>query len=226
VTKRTCKKCSEEKSIELFVSNRNCASGYEYECKACAKIRKTQWDVPRRAVRMAQAEAKAEERQLKRAADKVLRQEARREYKRRYYASNKDRIYQQNKESDKRNYQRRAARRRESARRRMQTSIQSKLAKRLRNRIWSAVKYNKAGSSVRDLGCSLEFLKSYLEARFQPGMTWDNWGHVGSNVWHLDHVTALANFDLTNREQFLKACHYTNLQPLWAIDNIKKGAKF
>jgi len=81
---------------------------------------------------------------------------------------------------------------------------------------------NKAGSAVRDLGCSVEFLKQYLESKFLPGMTWENWAKRG---WHIDHITPLDTFDLTNREQFLQCCHYTNLQPLWWRDNLSKGTK-
>ena len=78
------------------------------------------------------------------------------------------------------------------------------------------------GSAVRDLGCSVEELKRHLEKQFQPKMNWENYGLYG---WHIDHIKPLVNFDLTNREQFLEACHYTNLQPLWAEDNLSKGAK-
>ncbi len=84
-----------------------------------------------------------------------------------------------------------------------------------------AIKTNaKIGSAVRDLGCSVSELMAHLEIKFQPGMTWENWGS-----WHIDHIKPLASFDLTNREQFLIACHYTNLQPLWASDNLAKGAR-
>jgi hypothetical protein len=69
----------------------------------------------------------------------------------------------------------------------------------------------KAGSAVRDLGCTIPELMVYLEARFQEGMSWENYG-----AWHLDHIKPLVLFDLTDREQFLQAAHYTNLQPLWA----------
>jgi len=93
----------------------------------------------------------------------------------------------------------------------------------LRARLAQAIKnFNKAGSAIRDLGCSIEFLKTYLESKFQPGMTWENHTKYG---WHIDHIVPLITFDLTDREQFLKACHYTNLQPLWAKDNLKKGRK-
>lgn len=97
-----------------------------------------------------------------------------------------------------------------------------KLANRLRARLYKITKgLVKAGSSVKDLGCSLSELKSYLEQRFQKGMTWDNYGK-----WHIDHCNPLSKFDLTDRQQFLEACHYTNLQPLWATENIIKGTKY
>lgn len=97
----------------------------------------------------------------------------------------------------------------------------SRLARNLRCRLLEAIKCNyKNGSAVRDLGCSIAELKAYLESKFQSGMSWDNYGRNG---WHIDHIIPLAAFDLTNKDDLLKACHYTNLQPLWATDNLKKG---
>lgn len=103
------------------------------------------------------------------------------------------------------------------------------LRKDLRSRIKSALKNNqKSGSAVRDLGCSIEELKQHLEKLFYPNpetgeyMTWKNKGLYG---WHIDHIKPLISFDLTNKEQFLEACHYTNLQPLWAKENLEKGDK-
>ena len=104
---------------------------------------------------------------------------------------------------------------------RTKTNIQFKLSKALRNRLRHALQGNfKNGSAVRDLGCSIDELKMHLESKFQYGMNWDNWSFEG---WHIDHIVPLASFDLTDRKQLLLACHYTNLQPLWAIDNLSKG---
>ncbi len=72
------------------------------------------------------------------------------------------------------------------------------------------------------LGCSISELRAYLENKFLPGMTWDNWSYHG---WHIDHIQPLASFDLSDPKQFAIACHHTNLQPLWAMDNFKKQAK-
>lgn len=98
---------------------------------------------------------------------------------------------------------------------------QFKLACNLRARLGSAIKnHQKSGSAVRDLGCTIAELKEHLEEQFQLGMTWDNYGD-----WHLDHILPLASFNLENRDELLEACHYSNLQPLWAADNLSKGCK-
>ena len=95
------------------------------------------------------------------------------------------------------------------------------MSNRLRQRLCKAIDGNyKAGSAVNDLGCTVEQLKQHLESKFSPGMSWDNWRIDG---WHIDHIKPLASFDLTDRKQFLEACNYTNLQPLWATDNLRKG---
>lgn len=99
--------------------------------------------------------------------------------------------------------------------------LNTKLNKNLRTRIYKLVKgFVKAGSAIKDLGCSVTELRIHLESKFQPGMTWDNYGQ-----WHIDHIFPLSKADLSNRDDFLKVNHYSNLQPLWAADNIRKGAK-
>ncbi len=105
-------------------------------------------------------------------------------------------------------------------RNRLKNDIQYRLSSTLRSRMWGALKRNKkSGSAIRDLGCTLLELKKHIELKFTDGMNWGNWSRDG---WHIDHIIPLCNFDLTDREQYLKACHYTNLQPLWAIDNLTK----
>ena len=68
------------------------------------------------------------------------------------------------------------------------------------------------------MGCSYEFLKEHLEKQFVDGMSWEN-----RSEWHIDHIIPLSS--AKNEDEIYKLCHYTNLQPLWAIDNIKKGKK-
>lgn len=109
-------------------------------------------------------------------------------------------------------------------------NLNRNLADSLRNRLNIAIKNGqKAGSAVRDLGCTIEELKKHLESKFyinpktSDKMTWENHTIYG---WHIDHIRPLSSFDLTNRVQFLEACHYTNLQPMWAKDNLSKGGKY
>ena len=70
------------------------------------------------------------------------------------------------------------------------------------------------------VGCTPKFLKEYLEKQFKPGMTWQNYGIRG---WHIDHIIPLDS--AKTPEDVEKLMYYTNLQPLWAIENIKKGNK-
>jgi hypothetical protein len=105
----------------------------------------------------------------------------------------------------------------------MRTDIQFRLRQLLRDRLRKAIKHDtKVGSAVRDLGCTIEDFKIYLESMFLPGMTWENHGH-GEDKWNIDHIKSLCTFDLTDREQLLEACNYTNMQPLWQPDNFRKG---
>jgi hypothetical protein len=92
----------------------------------------------------------------------------------------------------------------------------------LRSRLTAAIRGEyKSGSAVADLGCTIKELVAHLEGQFLPGMTWKNWSRHG---WHIDHIEPLCSFDLTDRAQVLRACHYTNLRPMWAIENLRKGA--
>lgn len=107
---------------------------------------------------------------------------------------------------------------------RLKEDINFKLRFVLRGRVRSAVMgRKKVGSAIRDLGCSIQELKLYLEAQFKPGMSWDNWGKR-PGCWQIDHIMPLSAFDLTNRQHFILASHYCNLQPLWLEENMRKRA--
>lgn len=73
------------------------------------------------------------------------------------------------------------------------------------------------------IGCSIEHLKEHIEKQFVEGMNWENWSFYG---WHIDHIRPIASFDLSDPAQVKECFHYSNLQPLWAKDNLSKGDKF
>lgn len=123
-----------------------------------------------------------------------------------YYQKNKDKIHLRN-------------------RKRAATDLQYRLSCGLRSRIAGALKRGpKNGSAIKDLGCSVEELRHHLESKFREGMSWDNWG-AGEGCWHIDHIVPLAAFNLSDRQHFLLAGFYLNLQPLWAKENLSKGCK-
>jgi hypothetical protein len=80
--------------------------------------------------------------------------------------------------------------------------------------------FKKKNSTFKIIGCTPEFLKEHLEQQFEEGMSWDNQGLYG---WHIDHKIPLSSSN--TEEEIYKLCHYTNLQPLWAEDNLKKSNK-
>ena len=95
----------------------------------------------------------------------------------------------------------------------------------LRRRIADCIKRNKMSKDLHTmelLGTDIETARLHLENQFKENMSWDNHGNYG---WHIDHIIPCASFDLTDIEQQKKCFNYTNLQPLWAKDNMSKGSK-
>jgi hypothetical protein len=116
------------------------------------------------------------------------------------------------------------ARIRESECIRINSDANFKLRKRLADRVGQTIKRaggSKSANTVELLGCSIEFARGYLEARFKDGMTWRNHG----SIWHIDHRIPCAEFDLTDPAQQRQCFHYSNLQPLFVFDNLSKNSK-
>lgn len=98
-----------------------------------------------------------------------------------------------------------------------------KIARRLRHRIYQALKEQEVSASekLRDMtGVTIEELKKHLESQFTGGMSWDNWTNTG---WHIDHIVPLCSFDLSDPEQRKESCALSNLRPLWHTDNRSKS---
>ncbi len=92
-----------------------------------------------------------------------------------------------------------------------------KLRQRIHSDMWKVTRgVLRSGKMFRLLGCSLDELSAHIEAQFVEGMSFDNLGE-----WEVDHIQPLHTFDLTDPEQLAKACHFSNLRPLWVKDNRK-----
>ena len=153
-----------------------------------------------------------------------------------YHQQNREKInerrkayYQQNREYHKAYHKQNRDKIRIYIRNKYKTDINFKLRNNLRRRVGAVLKRNfKSKNTLKLLGCSVDFLKKHLENQFQPGMSWNNYGNPNgdhSECWHIDHIVPCASFDLSDPKQQQKCFHYTNLQPLWAEDNMSKGAK-
>ena len=196
-----CTKCEQDKPESEFRKNSRRVTGHESRCKACLKV----------------GMLKACERYYKKHKKECL------ERSKKWGETNKDKAS----EIDKRYYKSHKQKRFETNKKWLKETIQNdpshRIVLRLRSRIGYALrkktgKIKKADHTLELLGCTVEELKLYLEKRFVDGMSWDNYGK-----WHVDHIRPCASFDLRDEEEQKKCFHYSNLQPLWAEDNLRKS---
>ena len=111
--------------------------------------------------------------------------------------------------------------RRKNLQRRRDEEPRYKVMMAIHVRLYDAVKHQRGVKSAKTLellGCTVEQLHTFLEAEFTDGMTWENYGE-----WHIDHIRPCASFNLEDPEEQKKCFHWTNLQPLWAKDNLAKS---
>lgn len=211
---KRCTQCQTEKDLGCFGTLRSSRDGLREVCKEC---RRDKYVTDRDRILQRAAVYRA-------AHSSEINQRARDDRKRRpeHYRRRDQQAYQRDSRKRERclaYYYRNKDKVRARYNERRRTDVQFRLAQNLRTRLNRSIKiHQKSGSAVRDLGCSIAALKAHLERQFREGMSWSNYG-----TWHIDHIAPLSRFDLTDREQLLKACHYTNLQPLWANDNIAKS---
>lgn len=143
------------------------------------------------------------------------------EYNKKYYNENREDLLKKQSEYEVKNKDRFRNRRSKYVLNKYHSDphlkIKMNLSRRLRTLLDKDLK-----KTIDFIGCSMDELKNHLESLWKPGMSWDNYSIDG---WHIDHIIPCASFDLTNTEEQLRCFHYTNLQPLWAKDNLSKGSK-
>lgn len=224
---KKCTKCGTEKALSEFGKDKKAKDGYKYSCKSCNKAYQ-------KAYNKAYLEANKDKiKEVKKAwyetnKDKIA--ENRKAYrqankgkikdkKKAHYEANKDKIkaknkayYEDNKDKIKdkiKAYHNK--KRKEDAIYRLKCNLRTRLCQAVKNK-----GYSKNTKTADTLGCSWEFLKEYLEAQFTKGMNWDNYGE-----WHIDHIKPLAS--AKTEQEVYSLNHYTNLQPLWAEENLSKS---
>jgi hypothetical protein len=148
-------------------------------------------------------------------------QEKRRQYQQAYFESNPDKL-EKGRAQTKKWLKENKGYMNEWMKDRRDTDPNFKLNHYIGSRLHSSLKgIQKNQTLTRYLGCSILSLHQHLENQFTEGMSWDNYGK-----WHVDHIRPIASFDFTDESQIEECWHYTNLQPLWAIDNLKKSSKY
>ena len=140
------------------------------------------------------------------------------------YYRNKENVLKRQREYNKNNKKRINQRVNLYQQQKRQKDISFRIAFNYRIRICNAIKgiAAKSDTTINLLGCSVEEFKIYLESKFSKGMNWDNYGYYG---WHIDHIKPCSSFDLSDPVEQQKCFHYSNLQPLWAKDNLIKSNK-
>lgn len=195
--KKVCRKCKENKEVCEFNKDRNKKDGISTLCRECTKISNENYR-----------------------NNNIVKYK---EIQKKYRDSNKE------KESIRRvlwyndNRDKRLLYAIEYEKSRKKTDPIYKLIRITRSRINNFLKNNKITKQNKTfdiVGCSPEFLKEHIEKQFTEGMSWDLMGqHI-----HIDHIIPLSSAN--TEEEIYKLCHYSNLQPLWAEDNLKKSNKY
>jgi len=141
-----------------------------------------------------------------------------------YYTNNIDKVNERKKIYVKNNRDKVMSRIKNYVNKRKKVDPIFALSINIRNRIRAVLKYKNIGNLSKKteeiIGCGPADFKKHIESKFTDGMSWDNHGNTG---WHLDHIIPLSSAKTI--EEVIKLNHYTNLQPLWATDNLKKGKK-
>jgi len=208
---KVCTKCKIEKSVNEFNKDRYKKDELCCSCKACQLrhrkknrhiwknyYKKNKHTIIKRVKKWYLKTWKARKQYREKNKKKRLQKQ------RKHYQENKEQLQEYH-----RNYMNN----------RNKTDVRFRLAGNLRHRIYESIKNNyQSFATMMLIGCEIDYLMYHIQKQFKKDMNWDNYGE-----WHIDHIKPCASFDLSKPEEQRKCFHYTNLQPLWKLDNLKKG---
>jgi len=233
-----CKSCRKEQGKKYYEAYKEKIKAYREANKEKIKAIKKAYYEANKDKKKAQVKAYREANKEKiKAKDKAYyeaNKEKRKAYNKSYYEANKDKIITQAKAYREANKEKRKAYNKSYIKankdkinayknayqkQRKKTNSLYKLKANLRCRTYQAFKnkgYSKNTKTQEMLGVDWEVAKKHIERQFKKGMNWDNYGE-----WHIDHIIPLAS--AKTEERLKRLCHYSNLQPLWAENNISKS---
>jgi hypothetical protein len=218
------KTCKEEKELTEFYKNCTAKDGFRPHCKSCvsAQQKKYKENNPEK-VRASKRKYRENSRESIRAKQQKYNEKNRekiRAQQRKYRENNKEKIMATQRKYAEKNRESIRASQQKWKKKKRATCPMFRMVHCLRERLRAVLRgKNKSASTMALLDCTVEELKKHLEKQFVEGMSWDNRG----TVWHIDHMVPCASFDLSDAEQQRRCFHFTNLQPLFASENIIKG---
>ena len=233
---KKCSSCEVEKPLtaEYFYRNSSTATGFAAYCKECQAERdKKYFQKNKEAISRQRKECRQKNKEAINARQREHYKKNLARYKEYYkerYEKNKEAARRYNREYYQKNKQAVIKRIIEHQANRYKEDPTFRLQKNMRRGLGGCLSGQTKNSRTFDyVGLTPEELMAYLEAKFTDGMTRDNYGK-----WHVDHIRPLSSFDFYKHELGSKefedllhqAWHHTNLQPLWAKDNIIKGARW
>jgi hypothetical protein len=216
---------AQEQGLTHYFAGKPCRRGHvslrrvdNYSCEECNSLNRAKPSQKERRAAYAKERNQKPETKAKVAKRRHERAEELREYHRNYRQANNLSEYYS------RRYQENKGEINAATRARYAEDIEFQLMTVLRGRFKKIIRGERSTENCRRLvGCTLDELRVHIESQFLPGMTWENRGLRG---WHIDHIRPCASFDLTDPAQRAQCFHYTNLQPLWAADNLAKSTKW
>jgi hypothetical protein len=233
---KTCTKCEKEKPLSDFSKKKQGKHGVSSICKLCLnqhnrayreankekeKARQKAYREANKDKEKAYREANKDKIKAYQKAYREANKDKIREKNKAYYEANKDKINKVNKDYFNRNRKRLINIREDNIKKRKKNDSLFKVTYNTRRLIRGCFRnkgYTKKSKTYQILGCTYKEFKEHLERQFTKGMTWENYGE-----WHLDHIYPVSLAE--NEEELVKLNHYTNFQPLWAEENLKKSNK-
>jgi hypothetical protein len=230
---KTCSKCGEAQFVFMFRERRDTADGFRHDCLECTKQRDREYNDrhPDRLKKSGKPKPKTVEDYAQEAYEKrvwrALHREESKQIRKRHYQKHRDAILKSRAQEKRDYYHNNKAKCLESqkiyVKKKRKEDPVFRLLLLARGRIKSSLKgHRKSARTEQLVGCSAEELKSYFFSLFTPDMTME---HFMRGEIHVDHIRPCSSFDLSDPEQQKQCFHYTNLQPLWAHDNLRKSDK-
>lgn len=227
---KPCTKCKIIKVLTDFPKDKSCKDGHRNVCLLCkAEMHKKYHFEHRDIILQKMSEYREKNKHILYPKQRECRKRKPEQYRLmrvNHYLKNREKVIAESRKYRRLNKETIAIKDRIRKRLYYKTSVQFKLRNILRRRLFGCLRkglYKKTGKTLNILGCSISFLIEHLEKQFKEGMTWQNYGRYG---WHIDHIRPCSSFDLSLPEEQQKCFHYSNLQPLWAKDNLEKGCKY